>query len=201
MEIASLGIQIHGGMGFVEETGAAQFFRDSRISPIYEGTNGIQAIDLVMRKLPIRSGGAVKELLEQVGLTAMEASSVDELQKAGEELARSIQILARSSRALGSLLAKGAYQDALAGAYPYLTMFGTVMGGWLMVRSAQAALGQIGAAAGKDDWLRQKVATAPLLLRTTTPRSRISGSLGVGRIRAFVRAGFQTRDGRPLITQ
>ena len=171
VEIASLGIQIHGGMGFVEETGAAQFFRDSRISPIYEGTNGIQAIDLVMRKLPIRSGGAVKELLEQVGLTAMEASSVDELQKAGEELARSVQILARSSRALGSLLAKGAYQDALAGAYPYLTMFGTVMGGWLMVRSAQAALGQIGAAAGKDDWLRQKVATARFYCEQLLPEA------------------------------
>ena len=134
-----------------------------------------------MRKLPVRSGGAVKELLEQVGLTAMEASSVDELQKAGEELARSVQVLARSSRALGSLLANGAYQDALAGAYPYLTMFGTVMGGWLMVRSAQAALGQIGIAAGKDDWLRQKVATARFYCEQLLPEAgSLEGSASGG---------------------
>ena len=160
VEVASLGIQIHGGMGFVEETGAAQFFRDSRISPIYEGTNGIQAIDLVMRKLPMRMGAAVKELLEEIGVTAAEASSVAELQASGEELARAVRILGRSSLTLGSHLARGDYQDALAGAYPYLTMFGTVMGGWLMVRSAQAALRKIGTAGADDDWLRQKVTTA-----------------------------------------
>nr|MDE0502247.1 acyl-CoA dehydrogenase [bacterium] len=160
VEVASLGIQIHGGMGFVEETGAAQFFRDSRISPIYEGTNGIQAIDLVMRKLPIRMGAAVKELLEQVGVTAAEASSVAELKASGEELARAVRTLGRSSLTLGSHLAKGDYQGALAGAYPYLTMFGTVMGAWLMVRSAQAALQKIGTSGADDDWLRQKVATA-----------------------------------------
>ncbi len=160
VEVASLGIQIHGGMGFVEETGAAQFFRDSRISPIYEGTNGIQAIDLVLRRLPIRMGAAVKELLEQVGVTAAEASSVPELQESGEELARSVRILGRSSLTLGSHLARGDYQGALAGAYPYLTMFGTAMGGWLMIRSAQAALRKIGTAGADDDWLRQKIATA-----------------------------------------
>ncbi|MXX00069.1 MAG: acyl-CoA dehydrogenase [Acidimicrobiia bacterium] len=160
VEVASLGIQIHGGMGFVEETGAAQFFRDSRISPIYEGTNGIQAIDLVMRKLPIRTGAAVKELLEQVSLTAAEASAGPELAESGEVLARSARILGRAGLALGSHLAKGDYRGALAGAYPYLTMFGTVMGGWLMVRSAQAAQRKIGTAGADDDWLRQKVATA-----------------------------------------
>ena len=160
VEVASLGIQIHGGMGFVEETGAAQFFRDSRISPIYEGTNGIQAIDLVMRKLPIRMGAAVRELLEQADVTADEASTVAELEKSGEELARAVGILRRSSLTLGSHLAQGDYQGALAGAYPYLTMFGTVMGGWLMVRSAQAALAKMGSVGADDDWLRQKVTTA-----------------------------------------
>ena len=160
VDIASLGIQIHGGMGFVEETGAAQFFRDSRISPIYEGTNGIQAIDLVMRRLPTRMGAAVRELLEEIAVTADEASSAAELQASGQELARSVRILGRSSLTLGSHLARGDYQDALAGAYPYLTMFGTVVGGWLMVRSAQAALQKIGTAGADDDWLRQKVTTA-----------------------------------------
>ena len=64
VEVASLGVQIHGGMGFVEETGAAQHYRDARIAPIYEGTNGIQAIDLVARKLPLREGGVIKDHLE-----------------------------------------------------------------------------------------------------------------------------------------
>ena len=113
-----------------------------------------------MRKLPIRTGAAVKELLEQVSLTAAEASAGPELAESGEVLARSVRILGRSGLALGSRLAKGDYRGALAGAYPYLTMFGTVMGGWLMVRSAQAALRKIGTAGADDDWLRQKVATA-----------------------------------------
>lgn len=171
VEIASSGIQIHGGMGFVEETGAAQFFRDSRISPIYEGTNGIQAIDLVMRKLPMRWGAVVKELLEKVMATAAEASSVEELRAAGGELERGAQSLGRSSTALGALLAKGAYQDALAGAYPYMTMFGTVMGGWFMVQSAQAALGRIGTTGADDHWLRQKVATARFYCEHLLPQA------------------------------
>ena len=171
VEIASMGIQIHGGMGFVEETGAAQFFRDSRISPIYEGTNGIQAIDLVARKLPMRSGAVVRELLERVMVTASEASAVDDLQAAGEELQRSVEILGRTSMALGADLARGAYQDALAGAYPYMTMFGTVVGGWLMVRSAQAALGRIGTSGAEDEWLRQKVTTARFYCEHLLPQA------------------------------
>ena len=168
VEIASEGIQIHGGMGFVEETGAAQFFRDSRISPIYEGTNGIQAIDLVTRKLPLRSGAVVRELLEEVMATAAEASSLDHLRASGRELERSAAGLGRTSLGLGSLLARGEYRDALAGAYPYLTMFGTVMGGWMMVRSALAATGRMGGD-GDDRWLAQKVATARFYCENLLP--------------------------------
>ena len=171
VEISSLGIQVHGGMGFVEETGAAQFFRDSRISPIYEGTNGIQAIDLVLRKLPMRSGAVVRELLESVMVTAGEATAVDELQAAGEQLQRSVESLGRSSMALGASLARGDYQDALAGAYPYMTMFGTVVGGWLMVRSAQAAAGRIGTSGADDAWLRQKVTTARFYCEHLLPQA------------------------------
>ncbi len=170
VEIASHGIQIHGGMGFVEETGAAQFFRDSRISPIYEGTNGIQAIDLVIRKLPLRSGAVVKDLLQQMMVTAAEALEVDDLRKSGEELEQAAQSLGRASRTLGTFLARGEFQNALAGAYPYLTMFGTVMGGWLMVRSAQAALERIGAR-GPDSWLQQKVITARFYCERLLPQA------------------------------
>ena len=170
VDIASHGIQIHGGMGFVEETGAAQFFRDSRISPIYEGTNGIQAIDLVTRKLPLRSGAVVRELLEEIGATAARAASVEELRAAGEELGRSVRSLGRASRALGSSLAAGEYRDALAGAYPYLTMFGTVLGGWMMVRSARAALERLGSGAD-DQWLREKVVTARFYCEHLLPQA------------------------------
>ena len=179
VEIASHGIQIHGGMGFVEETGAAQFFRDARISPIYEGTNGIQAIDLVTRKLPLRSGAVVKDLLEKIRATAAEASAVGELRSSGEELERSAGTLGRSSRKLGALLAEGRHRDALAGAYPYLTMFGTVMGGWLMVRSARAALERMGT--GQDDrWLGQKVATARFYCENLLPQATSLESAACG---------------------
>jgi alkylation response protein AidB-like acyl-CoA dehydrogenase len=171
VEISSMGIQIHGGMGFVEETGAAQFLRDSRISPIYEGTNGIQAIDLVARKLPMRSGEVVRELLETVMTTAVEAAGVDELKASAEHLQRSVESLGRSSLALGGSLAQGAYRDALAGAYPYMTMFGTVIGGWLMVRSAQAALSRIGTSGADDNWLRQKVTTARFYCEHLLPQA------------------------------
>jgi 3-(methylthio)propanoyl-CoA dehydrogenase len=78
VEIASLGMQVHGGMGYVEETGAAQFYRDIRISPIYEGTNGIQAIDLVLRKIPLSSGKAVSSLLTEMGRTAEELAAINQ---------------------------------------------------------------------------------------------------------------------------
>ncbi|HUS62021.1 MAG TPA: acyl-CoA dehydrogenase family protein, partial [Acidimicrobiales bacterium] len=87
VEVTSLAIQVHGGMGYVEETGVAQHFRDSRITPIYEGTNGIQAMDLVGRKLPIRAGGAVMDLIEEMAATdggPELADAVDALREATE---------------------------------------------------------------------------------------------------------------------
>ncbi|HZV08608.1 MAG TPA: acyl-CoA dehydrogenase family protein, partial [Novosphingobium sp.] len=81
VDLTSIGLQVHGGMGYVEETGVAQYLRDSRVSPIYEGTNGIQAIDLVMRKVPVRDGAVVADLLAQM------AALGPELAAAGPELA------------------------------------------------------------------------------------------------------------------
>jgi alkylation response protein AidB-like acyl-CoA dehydrogenase len=129
VEVTSLAIQVHGGMGYVEETGVAQHFRDSRITPIYEGTNGIQAMDLVGRKLPIRAGGAVMDLIDEIAST-----------DGGPELVDAVAALREATE---WLLANGLADpaNALAGAAPYLRMFGIVVGGWLLARSAAVAAG------------------------------------------------------------
>jgi alkylation response protein AidB-like acyl-CoA dehydrogenase len=137
VEIASMGIQVHGGMGYVEETGAAQLLRDARIAPIYEGTNGIQAIDLVLRKLPMRNGGVVFDLLDQIDATVADAG--DDLADLADPVGDAAAALRRCS---ADLLAKAASDpdQALAGASPYLRMFGLTLGGWFHLRSAEAAI-------------------------------------------------------------
>jgi acyl-CoA dehydrogenase len=139
VEMTSLGIQVHGGMGYIEETGAAQYFRDSRIAPIYEGTNGIQAMDLVLRKLPTDNGAVVSELIAEMSAVVSDLEGHDDLIRLGSELAKALEGLAETSTWLGQRLSSGEIDDALAGATPYLAQFGTVIGGWLMARSAIAA--------------------------------------------------------------
>jgi alkylation response protein AidB-like acyl-CoA dehydrogenase len=140
VEIASLGLQVHGGMGYVEETGAAQLLRDSRIAPIYEGTNGIQAIDLVLRKLPLEDGAVVAALIAEMTAEAAAMESHAELDLFREELAIAVEGLIETTTWIGEKLRSGEVQSALAGASPYLRQFGTVLGGWLMARAATAAL-------------------------------------------------------------
>jgi alkylation response protein AidB-like acyl-CoA dehydrogenase len=140
VELSSLAIQVFGGMGYIEETGVAQHYRDARIAPIYEGTNGIQAMDLVGRKLPMRAGAAVTDYLAHIDQT------LGQLEEAGDELATIRAALADALAALRTatdwLLANGlgAPLDALAGATPYLRMFSVVTGGWVMAQQALAAL-------------------------------------------------------------
>jgi len=158
VEVASLGVQVHGGMGYIEETGAAQFLRDSRIAPIYEGTNGIQAIDLVLRKVPLENGAVVAGVIGEMTAELATMKGHNELASFHEELSVAIQGLTETSRWLGERLAAGDLQSALAGASPYLRQFGTVLGGWLMARTAVAALGQ---PSGFDEsFLADKVTTA-----------------------------------------
>jgi acyl-CoA dehydrogenase len=158
VELASIGVQIHGGMGYIEETGAAQYLRDSRIAPIYEGTNGIQAVDLVLRKVPLENGAVVAGLLEEMAQVLERMDPHPELAQFREELAVAIQGLAETSSWLGERLLAGDVQSALAGASPYLRQFGTVLGGWLMATAAVAALQ---APAGyAPEFLTEKVITA-----------------------------------------
>ena len=140
-EVASLGVQVHGGMGYIEETGVAQYFRDARITPIYEGTNGIQAADLVGRKLAMgadgKGGGVVARLIADMRGEAQEASLV--------------ALIDACEAVAGHLLAADA-DDRLAGSYPFLTMLSVAVCGWLMEKQARAA--------GDDDFGKAKQAVA-----------------------------------------
>jgi alkylation response protein AidB-like acyl-CoA dehydrogenase len=139
-EVASLGVQIHGGMGFIEETGAAQHFRDARITPIYEGTNGIQSIDLVTRKLAANGGEQVWALLDELGgiVKQVEASNDPAFGTTGAKLRDALASLERTSRWLLERVTS-APNDALAGATPYLRLFGSTLGGCMLAGEALAA--------------------------------------------------------------
>jgi acyl-CoA dehydrogenase len=140
-EVASIGVQVHGGMGFIEETGAAQIYRDARILPIYEGTNGIQAIDLVMRKLPLGGGKVVEAYLAELKQTvdAVRASNRPEFGRMGERLGEAVSALAEASRWMGGVLSSNP-DAALAGASPYLRLFGIAAGGVYLAKGALAAV-------------------------------------------------------------
>ena len=141
-EVASLGVQIHGGMGFIEETGAAQYYRDARILPIYEGTNGIQAIDLVARKLPLGGGGVVKAYLAELRETVAEVqkSNRPEFGRMGERLGDTLAALETATAFMGEALAGGRTETALAGATPYLRLFGLACGGHYLAKGALEAV-------------------------------------------------------------
>src|SRR5689334_8319704 len=141
-EVAYLGVQIHGGMGFIEETGAAQHYRDARITSIYEGTNGIQSIDLVTRKLAANGGASVWSLLAE--LTAIvkqvETSNDPAFGTTGAKLREAVAATERASKWLLERMAS-APNDALAGATPYLRLFGSTLGGCMLAGEALAAKG------------------------------------------------------------
>jgi alkylation response protein AidB-like acyl-CoA dehydrogenase len=145
VEVASMGVQVHGGMGFIEETGAAQHYRDARILPIYEGTNGIQAIDLAGRKLSMAGGAAVKALLADIRATAAAMAGGD-LSGVAARLAAGADA---AERAGDWLSAQKGSADALAGATTYLQLMGDVTGGWMLAKGAVAAAEHI--ASGEDD--------------------------------------------------
>jgi hypothetical protein len=122
--VTSLAVQVHGGTGFIEETGAAQHYRDARIAPIYEGTNGIQAADLVGRKLGLDGGAALAALLGEIRQDSGDAGLI---------------ALADRIEALVAETASAEIGTRLAGSYPLLTMLSVAVCGWLMERQAQLA--------------------------------------------------------------
>jgi hypothetical protein len=135
VEVASAGVQVHGGMGFVEETGAAQHYRDARIAPIYEGTNGIQAMDLVGRKLGMGHGEAVRRLIAEMRETVGQLAEAP-FAGIGGRLSAGVDAV---ETATAWLLERRGTADALAGAMPYLNLMGDVIGGWMLAKGALAA--------------------------------------------------------------
>ena len=150
VEVASLGVQVHGGMGFMNETLAAQLYRDARIAPIYEGTNGIQAIDLVGRKLSMADGAAMTAMLDEIDQTAREARETND--------PNLVQVADRLSEANGALKEATAWMTrmmaedrdvALAGATAYLALAGDVVGGHFLTKGAVEARAEGGQIRGR----------------------------------------------------
>ncbi len=154
IEVASLGVQVHGGMGFVEETGAAQYLRDARITTIYEGTTGIQAMDLVGRKIAREGGATARAWIESVKRldATLAAPGLEGLRR---QLAAGVQAV---SDCVDFIVAEKDPRAAFAGAVPFLRLMGIVAGGWQMARAALAA--QKSLASGDRAFLEAKIATA-----------------------------------------
>ena len=145
-----MGVQIHGGMGFMEEMGAAQYYRDARILPIYEGTNGIQAIDLVTRKLPLGNGEVVRQYIAELKETADEvrASNRPEFGLMGQRLDEAVTALSEASEYMVGQLQSNP-EAALTGAAQYLRLFGLTAGGTYLARGALKAVRDGSVANGK----------------------------------------------------
>jgi alkylation response protein AidB-like acyl-CoA dehydrogenase len=166
VDVASLGVQIHGGMGFIEETGAAQFYRDARILPIYEGTNGIQALDLVGRKIMRDEGAAMNAWVDEqkMLLSALESAHGMDLSVIGETLQDGFETLRGSTGAIVAMGKNNQMEAAGSVAHPYLTLCGHVMAGTMLARSALAARQMFRdghAATGySPQWLQSKITLA-----------------------------------------
>lgn len=159
VEMTSLGVQIHGGMGYMEETGAAQHWRDVRIAPIYEGTNGIQAADLVFRKLPLGGGAVIENFFSEMSTLASQLTGNNRLGSLGEALADGVTQMREAALWLGGRLGTQ-HNDAAAGAAPFLRLAGVVVGGYYLARSAQVAQQLLDAGDGDVDFLNDKIATS-----------------------------------------
>ena len=167
--ITSLGVQVHGGMGFIEDTGAAQYYRDCRILAIYEGTNGIQALDLLRRKLFQENGETYKKVLQIIKNTAELAikSENNNLREMGELLFKSLDIIEDCSVWLIDKYEENPEISA-AGATPFLNMFGWVLGGWVMLNSANKA--QLIILKDKNNkFAKEKINTASFFCNTYLP--------------------------------
>jgi hypothetical protein len=183
IEATSLAIQVYGGMGYIEESGVPQHYRDARITSIYEGTNGIQAMDLVGRKLPMRAGGVMDDYLTQI------SSLVARLDAAGSQFAgirdRIDESLACVRNTVMWLMEHGIadVRNALAGATPFLRMFGLLVGARYLADSALAAKADINAGVGDAEYLNARITVARFYCDNLLP-----GVLG---LESAVTAGFE----------
>lgn len=178
VEIASMAVQIHGGMGFIEETGAAQHYRDARIAPIYEGTNGIQAIDLIGRKLGQADGEAAQSLLAEADQIAKALASHPDprLQAAAPFLISALDAAVQATQWIEAAKLRS-LPDALTGATAYLTLMGETLGGALIAKGALAGLASETDPAQRDARIRSLTVYAAHVL-AKTPGLRAAIELG-----------------------
>ncbi len=171
VEVASLGIQVHGGVGYIEETGAAQHLRDARIAPIYEGTNGIQAIDPVARKLTAQGGDIVRDYIAGLASTAEKVMGVNDpgFGRMGYRLNEAVEALEEATVWLQQTLGENA-DLALAGASPYLRLFGLAAGGGYLARGALAAFDE--ESGGNNGRNAARIALARFFAENHLPETR-----------------------------
>ena len=182
-EVTYLGVQVHGGMGFIEETGAAQHYRDARITTIYEGTTGIQANDLVGRKTARDAGATARRVAAQIDKVAAQlASHVDpSLNAIGLRLAAATAALQNAIDWMVTTSGVNA-RTAYAGSVPYLKLWGIVAGGWQMARAAKVAVDKLARGEGDAAFMRAKIATARFYAENLLPladayaQSAVTGS-------------------------
>lgn len=185
-ELTSTGIQVHGGMGYIEETGAAQHFREARITPIYEGTNGIQAIDLVSRKVPLDDGAVVRAHLAEMRDVASAAATSPGLKSAAGHLASALDAVDAAT----SWVLAASPADRLPGAAAYLDMLATVTGGAILVDTALSAV-----AVGADDEAERRTSLARVFAvnRLAAVAGRQAAVEGLGDVLADGRATVLSR--------
>ena len=161
IEVASTGIQVHGGMGYVEETGAAQHYRDARITTIYEGTTGIQANDLIGRKIAREAGATAKAVIELMRATERDLAKAggEDLEAIGASLSAGISAVDECVAWIVTTFSKD-IKAAHAGAVPFLKLMGIVSGGWQMARAALAANARLAAGGGDASFHQAKIGTA-----------------------------------------
>jgi acyl-CoA dehydrogenase len=159
IEVCSTALQVFGGMGYIEETGIAQQYRDVRISAIYEGTTGIQALDLVGRKLIRDMGATATRLVKEIGAFAAALPNDGELAALKDQLAKGVAALEETSTAIG-MSAMSDLRRAFACSVPYLKLWGIVAGGWQMARAAQIAAAKVSAGDPDAEFYKAKIATA-----------------------------------------
>jgi 3-(methylthio)propanoyl-CoA dehydrogenase len=194
VEIASTGVQVHGGMGFIEETGAAQHLRDARITPIYEGTTGIQANDLVGRKIARDNGAAAQALISEIEATASKLAGAADgaIAALGAAL---VAPAARLEEAVAWVVAHHGASPAqtAAAAVPLLHQFGITVGFWLLVRQAARAAQLLGGSGADQTFLRGKIALAQHFAGHILPHAEgyfLAATEGAGSVAAFDAAGI-----------